>query len=362
MKFTKFIWLTVATLVLVSCNNANPASSSQTADTSKQYTWTVVTTWQKDFPLLGTSVTELARRIDVMSRGQLKLKVYGSGELVPAFEVFSAVSQGTAQAGHGAAYYWRGIIPSAEFFTAVPFGMTAVERAGWLYHGGGNELWRKVYDKHNVVPFSAGNTGTQWGGWYRKEINTLQDLDGLTIRMPGLGGEVISQLGAQQVLLPGAELYTALDTGVIDAAEWVGPANDLSYGFHQIAPYYYYPGWHEPGPTLEFIVNKEAWEELPEHLQEIVATVTQAMTLDMMAEYTARNQEALVELEKKPNVHIKPFPKPILDALKAESEALVQKTVASDAQTAEVYKSWKKFADQSKSYRAKAENYIEKTR
>jgi TRAP-type mannitol/chloroaromatic compound transport system substrate-binding protein len=195
-----------------------------------------------------------------MSDGRLQIRVYGAGEIVPAFEVFRRRFQRRRPgAGHGASYYWKGKIPSSVFFTAVPFGMTAQEMNGWLHYGGGMEIWREVYAPAGIIPFAGGSTGVQMAGWFNREIRSVDDLRGLRMRIPGLAGEVFSAAGGEAVRIPGGEVYTALQTGVIDAVEWVGPYNDLALGLHEIAEYYYYPGWHEPGSMLEFIVNEEAF-------------------------------------------------------------------------------------------------------
>ncbi|MDX1498093.1 MAG: TRAP transporter substrate-binding protein DctP, partial [Salinisphaeraceae bacterium] len=265
---------------------------------------------------------------------------------VPALEVFDAVSRGSAEMGHGAAYYWKGKSPAAPFFTSVPFGLTAQEMNGWLYHGGGLELWRELYDGFNLVPFEAGNTGTQMGGWFNKEINTLDDLKGLKMRIPGLGGDVMQRLGVTTVNIPGGELFTSLQSGAIDATEWVGPYNDLAFGLYKAAKYYYYPGWQEPGPTLECIVNKDAWKKLPEDLQAIVATACQATGSQMLAEYAARNQAALDTLVQKHGVKLRPFPDEVLAALKETSQQVLEDLVAEDAFSRKVYESFSQYRDQ----------------
>ena len=210
---------------------AAPAAAPQT------FAWRMVTTWPKNFPGLGQAPERLAERVRQMSGGRLTIKVYGAGELVPALEVFDAVSQGTVQLGNGAAYYWKGKVPMAQFFATVPFGLTAQEMNGWLYFGGGMELWRRLYARFNLVPLAAGNTGTQMGGWFNREINSLADVKGLKIRMPGLGGEALGKAGATAVNMPGGEIFTSMQTGVVDAAEWVGPYNDLAFGLHQASRY-----------------------------------------------------------------------------------------------------------------------------
>ena len=207
----------------------------------KTYQWKMVTAWPKNFPALGTGANFLAETIASMSGGRINITVYGGGELVPALEVFDAVSNGTAQMGHAGSYYWKGKTPEAQFFGAVPFGMNAQEMNAWLYHGGGLDLWTELYEQFNLIPFPVGQTGVQMGGWFNKEIKTKDDLKGLVMRIPGLGGDVLKRAGGSPKLLPGAEVFTSLKTGNIDATEWVGPYNDLALGLYQAAKYYYYP-------------------------------------------------------------------------------------------------------------------------
>lgn len=309
------------------------------------FEWKLVTTWPKNFPGLGTAPEKFARIVNTMSNGRLVVEVFGAGELVPAMGVFDAVSGGSVQAGHGAAYYWKGKLPSSIFFTAVPFGMTAQEMNGWLYHGGGLELWREAYAPFNLLPMAAGNTGVQMAGWYNKEINSIADLKGLKMRLPGSAGEVLSRVGGAAVTLPGGELYTSMQTGVIDATEWVAPYNDLSFGFHEVAKYYYYPGWHEPGSTLELIVNKDAFEALPADLQAIVETAARYANADMLDEYTARNNAALKDLVNNHGVQLRKLPDDVIRALHKVSNDYLAEFATSDAMTQKVYQSWKTFLD-----------------
>jgi TRAP-type mannitol/chloroaromatic compound transport system substrate-binding protein len=323
-------------LLLAGCGDGGTASSGAAAeggaavDPAKVFRWKLITTWPKNLPGLGMAPERLAERLRAMSNGRLDITVYGAGELVGAFEVFDAVSQGTAQMGHGAAYYWRGKIPVAAMFTTVPFGMTAQEMNAWLQYGGGLALWRELYAPFDLLPMAAGNTGVQMAGWFNKEINSVADIAGLKMRIPGLGGEVMQRAGATQVTVPASEIFTALQTGAIDAAEWVGPYNDLSLGLHKAARYYYYPGWHEPGPLIECIVNKEAWDSLPEDLQEIVSTTCQAINLDTQAEYNYGNAQALHELMKIPGVELREFPKDVLDLLRKHSYEVIDELSARD--------------------------------
>lgn len=315
-----------------------------------QYEWKIITTWPKGLPGLGSAAENLARYIEEMSGGRMTVHVYGAGEIVPAFEVFDAVSQGVADAGHGAAYYWKGKIPSSVFFTAVPFGMTAQEMNGWFHYGGGLEVWREAYASANVVPFVGGSTGVQMGGWFRNEIKSLDDIRGLKMRIPGLAGEVFARVGGTSVRIPGGEIYTSLQTGVIDAVEWVGPYNDLALGLHQVAKYYYYPGWHEPGAMLEFIVNKDSLEALPADLQAIVTYAARAANQDMLDEFTARNNRALRELVEEHGVQVRRFPDDVLEALYAASRDAMEQLVADDPMAARVYASYKAFYDDVRAY------------
>ena len=307
----------------------------------------MLTTWPKNFPGLGTGANELAKRIEKMSGGQLDIKVYGAGEIVPALGVFDADQRGTAQMGHGASYYWQGKHPAAAFFAAVPFGLNAQEMNGWLHHGGGQKLWDQIYADFGLKAFAAGNTGVQMGGWFNKEIKSVRDFKGLKMRMPGLGGKVLSQLGATVVTLPGGEIFQAMKMGTIDASEWVGPYNDLAFGFYKAAKFYYWPGWHEPGTTLECMVNKKAFGSLPRDLQEIVKVACQSVNDDMLAEFTARNNSSLVTLVSKHKVKVKAFPGIVLKKLGAISEGVLSDVSKKDSSAKKVYRSFRDFRKRS---------------
>lgn len=307
------------------------------------YQWKLVTTWPKNFPGLGAAPENFAKMVNEMSNGRLQIRVYGANELVPAMGVFDAVAGGAAEMGHGAAYYWKGKIPAAQFFTAVPFGMNAQEMNGWLHYGGGLALWQKLYAKYNLVPFAGGSTGVQMAGWFKSEIKSVADLQGLKMRIPGLAGEVFQRVGGVPVTLPGGEIFTALQTGSIDATEWVGPYNDLTFGLYKVAKFYYYPGWHEPGAMLEFIMNKDAWNSLPADLQAIVTQAARATNQDMMDEYTARNNAALKELVEKHGVQLRKLPDDVLAALRTASDQVIQEVIAGDADSREIFQSFDAF-------------------
>ena len=322
------------------------AVSGQAMAEKSEFKWKMVTTWPKNFPVLGTNANYLAKTIEQMSGGRIRFKVYGANELVPAFEAFDAVSRGTAQMGHGAAYYWKGKSEATQFFAAIPFGMTAQEINSWLYYGGGMKLWEELYDRFNLIPTAIGNSGVQMAGWFRKDINSVEDLKGLKMRIPGLGGEVLKRAGGTPVNLPGGEIFTSLQSGAIDATEWVGPYNDLAFGLYKAAKKYYYPGWHEPGSTLETFINKEAFATLPVDLQAIVKHACKDANMDMISEFTAKNNMALNILTEKHKVQLKPLPDDVLKKLHKLSNEVVQEIVDRDLFAQKVYASYSGFQKQ----------------
>ena len=344
----KLLVTTFLSVTLISCTNEQVSieEGSCFSNGTSTYQWTMVTTWPKNFPGLGLAPENFSKYIEEMTCGRMKIKVYGAGEFVPAMGVFDAVSQGNVQLGHGASYYWTGKVKSSQFFTAVPFGLTAQEMNGWLHYGGGLELWQEAYEPFNLIPLAGGNTGVQMAGWFKKEINSLEDLKGLKMRIPGLAGEIFTRAGAETVTLPGNEIFLSLQQGVVDAAEWVGPYNDLTFGFHQVADYYYYPGWHEPGSTLEIIINKDAYDSLPEDLKAIIKYAARASNQEMLDEYTARNNKALNELIEKHNIELKKIPDTVLVELRRITDEVMEDFIADDVMAQKVYKSYKEFKDQ----------------
>ena len=339
----------LATGAIAACaqseQQAAPAIQSQ-----QHFKWKMVTTWPKNFPGLGTGANTLAKYIEAMSGGRLQVKVYGAGELVPASGVFDAVSGGTAEMGHGVSYYWKGKHEATQFFAAVPFGLNANEINGWLRYGGGQELWDELYAQFGLKAFPVGNTGVQMGGWFNKEINEVGDFSGLVMRMPGLGGEVLRRLKATVKSLPGGEIFQALKTGAIDATEWVGPYNDLAFGLHQAAKYYYWPGWHEPGTALEGMVNAKALAALPSDLQAIVAYACQAANEDMLNEFTARNNGALQTLVKQHGVQLRRFSDELLTEVGKTAADVVAEIAGKDPFSNKVYTSFDAFRSASVSY------------
>ena len=304
--------------------------------------WKLVTTWPKNLPGLGSAGENFARYVGEMSNGRLQVTVFGAGEIVPAFEVFDAVSQGVAQVGHGASYYWKGKIPASVFFTAVPFGMTAQEMNGWLHYGGGLELWQELYEPYGVVPFAGGSTGVQMAGWFNRELMSAEDLRGLKMRIPGLAGEVFDAAGGTAVRISGGEVYTSMQTGVIDAVEWVGPYNDRTLGLNEVAKFYYFPGWHEPGAMLEFTVNANALAELPEDLKAIVKYAARAANQDMLDEFTARNNESLRSLVAG-GTQLRRLPDDVLALLYEKSEIALEQLIEGDQMAAKIADSYRAF-------------------
>ena len=342
-----------ALLFAISCSDSS--NTEQKIDKQKNYNWSLVTTWPKNYPGLGMAPERLAKLVKEMSDGRMNITVYGAGEIVPAMGVFDAVSSGSVQMGHSGAYYWKGKIPAAQFFAGVPFGLNAKEMNAWVNRGGGLEIWRELYEPFNIYPIPCGNTGTQMFGWFNKEINSLDDLKGLKMRIPGVGGEVFKRAGGNPVNIPGGELYTAMQTGTIDAVEWVGPYNDLAFGFQQVAKYYYYPGWHEPGSMLELLVNDDAWNSLPPDLQAIIETAAKAVNQDLLDEYTASNNKALKELIETHGVELRKLPEEVIMEFKKISDEIIAESL-NDETIRKVHTSFQDFLDEVSDYHSIAED------
>lgn len=321
---------------------SRPSFAAPAISTGKKQ-WKMVMTWQKVLPGLGTGAVRLANRISRLSNGQLTIKVYGGGELVPPQEVFDAVSQGTVEMGHSGSYYWLNKHKAAAFFCAVPGGLTMQEQKGWLYFGGGQQLWDKLYAPFNLKSFPAGSTGNQMGGWFKKELHGLDDIKGLKMRIPGIGGEVFSRLGGSAQTIPPQELFTAMQSGVIDALEWNGPWNDLALGFHRVSQVYYGPGFQEPNANMELMINKTAYNSLSKELQLIIKCACAAENEIMAAEYYSNNIKALNILKKKYKVDVRNYPKEIMDAFLRVSDDVLAEIGEIDAISKEIYSSFKQY-------------------
>ncbi len=322
---------------------AKEQSDAPAVHARKKLEWKMVTTWPPHFPILGEGADLLAKWIDEMSGGRLKITVYGGGELIPPLEGFDAANQGAVEMCHGAAYYWAGKAPATQFFAAVPFGMNGQQLNAWIYSGGGLALWQELYAPFNLVAMPVGNTGVQMGGWFNREMNSISDFQGLKMRIPGLGGKVIARAGGSAVLSAGGEIYTNLERGVIDATEWIGPYHDFLMGFFRAAKYYYYPGWHEPGTSLELIVNKLAFEQLPSELQQIVQAAAARSNAWMLSEFEAKNSIYLQKLTNEHNVELRRFSDEVLKTLRRYSQEVEEEVAEADPMSKKVYASFDAF-------------------
>ncbi|CAA6816033.1 MAG: TRAP transporter solute receptor, unknown substrate 6 [uncultured Thiotrichaceae bacterium] len=316
----------------------------------------MVSTWPKDFPGLGTGAQRFAERLTAMTAGRMSVKYFAAGERVKAFDSFDEVASGNAQIYHGAEYYWKGKHPGFAYFTSVPFGLTYTEMNAWIRFGGGQELWDKLGAEFGVKGLMCGNTGVQMGGWFRKEIDSADAFKGLKMRMPGLGGDVLAKMGASPVSLPGGQIYENLVSGAIDATEWVGPWNDQIMKFFEAAKYYYYPGMHEPGAMLAIGMNKKWWDALSDADKLIVEAAASMENDVMMAEYNAKNGEALAKLVNDNGVELREFNDDVYDAFGEASEEVFADVVKHSPLAKEIHESfaearkniggWAKISDQ----------------
>ena len=286
----------------------------------------MVSTWPRDFPGLGTGAQRFAKRLSDMSDGRIQVNYYAGGERVKPFDSFDEVASGNAQMYHAAEYYWKGKHPGFAYFTSVPFGLTYTEMNAWIRFGGGQELWDELAAEFGLKGLMCGNTGVQMGGWFRKEINSVDDLKGLKMRIPGLGGDVMAKLGASPVSLPGSQIYENLVSGAIDATEWVGPWNDSFMKFYEAAKYYYYPGMHEPGAMLAIGMNKDWWDGLSKSDQLLVNAAASMENDVMMAEYNYKNGEALSKLINEQGVKLRQFNDEVYDAFGEAAEEVFAET------------------------------------
>ena len=299
----------------------------------------LATSWPAHFPIMGTGVEKFAQRIKEISGNSLEIKIYAKNVLVPALAVFDACSSGEIDAFHSGPYYWKGKNSAFSLYSGIPFGFTAEEVNSWMLFGGGLKLWREQYAKYNLYPLLGGNTNIQMGGWFRKPINSLADMQGLKMRIPGLGGEVFAKMGVNPILLPAGEIYTSLERGVIDATEWVGPALDIKMGFYKVAPYYY-SGWHEPGSVLELTFNQHSWSKLASEHKAMIEVASSEMNASMTYEFHAKNIIALQKL-KSLNVKLSQFPDDVTEAGKKALNEVIAELSSKNSDFAKVYDSIK---------------------
>lgn len=316
---------------------AGTATLAAPAISQSRQQWRMVTCWPRNFPGIGVSAENLAKRITEMSGGKLTVKVFAAGEMVPALQSLDAVIDGTAEMSHGAAYYWMNKSPALAFFTGVPYGMTAPELSAWVNVMGGQALWDEVYDQFGVMGLLAGNTGVQAGGWFRKELKSAADVKGLRMRAPGIGGQVWQKMGVSVMNLPAGEVFQALQTKTLDAAEFVGPYNDLALGLYQITRNYYMPSFTEPALAPELVVNKDKFMALPKDLQAIVRAACEAEYNACFASYTANDPRALDTLVGKHGVKVLKFPDDIFEqGAKHARELILEMRESKDALTKKV--------------------------
>jgi len=315
-----------------------------------KFTLKMAETWGPNFPIFGDTTKRFAETVEKMSNGRLTVRIDSANKHKAPLGVFDMVKAGQYDLGHSASYYWKGKVPETLFFTSMPFGMNAMEQYAWFYHGGGMELMQEVYEPHNMLSFPGGNTGVQMGGWFRKEIKSLDDLKGLKMRIPGFAGEVFAEVGVNPTNIAPGELYTALERNTIDAVEWVGPALDLRLGFQQIADYYY-TGWHEPATELQFLVNKRVWDRLPADLQEIMRVAMRTASYDMLVHSQHANAEAWANIkEQYPNVQIKQFPDDIFQTMYDANKKLLKEAAERNDLSARIVESQENYLRQSRAY------------
>jgi TRAP-type mannitol/chloroaromatic compound transport system substrate-binding protein len=315
-----------------------------------QEQWNMVMPWPRNTPGVGTGAQRFADDVTAMSEGRLEIRLFAAGELVPPFETLDAVQQGAADIAHGTPYYWVGKSQALNYFTTIPFGLTATELAAWIEFGEGKELWQEVYAPFGIKPFYAGSSGVQAAGWFKRPIESVADLKGLKFRIAGLGGEIMRRLGANVVLLPPGEIMPALTSGAIDAAEWIGPWNDRAFGLYKVAKYYYVPAFHEPGPGLEIIVNRSKYEALPKDLQKIIEVAAAAAAHRTLADFTFHNIVTFDPLLAEEGIELRTFPDDVVQALGRTTKEVLDEMAASDPLTGKVHRSFGDFLAQANRY------------
>lgn len=316
---------------------------STNAFAEKKVRWKLAMTWPSHLTPLASPAIKVGELVEQMSGGNFTIKAEGKEKHKAALGILDMVKGGQYQMGHSGSYYWKGKDINTIWFTTVPFGMTTDEQYAWFYYGDGMKYMQKVYDRFGILNFPGGNTGVQMGGWFKKQINSLEDLNGLKMRIPGLAGEVFAKLGVNVTNIPAGELYTSLDRGTIDALEWVGPGMDISMGFHKIAPYYY-TGWHEPASEMQFMVNKKAFEKLPKEYQTMLITAMKAVSADMRFENFAASAEAWEDMTKEyPNIKVETFPKDVLKAMKKATDEVFEQYASQDPLFKEIYENQQEF-------------------
>jgi TRAP-type mannitol/chloroaromatic compound transport system substrate-binding protein len=339
---------------LAACSGPAGESGGPAVQTRPNVMWRMASSFPRTLDALYGAAERLSERLAVLTENRFQVRPYPAGELVPGLQVMDAAQQGTVQVGHSPAYYYTGKNPALAFDTGVPFGLTARQQDAWLYQGGGLELMQEVFADFGIVTVPAGNTGAQMGGWFKREVNTAADLRGLRMRIPALGGDVMNRLGVTVQVLAGGDIYPALERGAIDATEWVGPYDDEKLGFHEAAKNYYYPGWWEPGPSMSFMINRAAWDQLPSEYQEAFRAAALYAGTHTLTIYDAQNPQALARLIEK-GVTLRRFSPEIMRVARAAANEILEENAARDATYRRIYEQWKAFRDASHNWFATAE-------
>ena len=325
------------------------------AQAAPEVKWRLASSFPKSLDTLFGAADVISKRVAASTNNKFQIQVFAAGEIVPAFGVVDAVQNATIQCAHTAPYYFFGKDPTFAFGCAIPFGMNDRQQNAWMMHGGGRQLYNDFLKEYNIVSFGAGNTGSQMGGWFRKEIKTVADLKGLKFRIGGTGGLVVAKLGAVPQQIPGGEIYPALEKGTIDAAEWVGPYDDEKLGFYKVAKFYYYPGWWEGGPELDLFVNNKAFSELPKDYQSVLESACAEANIDMMAKYDALNPPALKRLLSQ-GVKLAPFSNDIMAACYKATQEVYDEIATKNEKFRKIYEPWKKFRTDEVEWFSIAEN------
>lgn len=338
-KFLTGAGVGLAASALAACGKKEQTTNDTELPTVR---WRLASSFPKSLDTIFGAAEVLATRIEKVTNGKFQIRVHAGGEIVPGLQVLDAVQQGTVECGHSASYYYVGKNMAFAFDCAVPFGLTARQQNAWMYHGGGLELTRELFKQYNILNFPGGNTGVQMGGWFRREIKQLSDLNGLKMRIPGIGGQIMAKLGAVPQTLAGGDIYPALERGAIDAAEWVGPYDDEKLGFAKIAKHYYYPGWWEGGPQLSFYVNIEKWNALPESYRQAFEGACMEANVNMLAAYDTKNPQAMRRLVTE-GVQLHAYPQDVLEAAVQAAFALYEEEAAKNPSFRKLYEPWKAF-------------------
>jgi len=312
------------------------------AQTLPTLNWRLASSFPKSLDTIFGAAETFSKRVSALTGGKFNIRIFAGGEIVPALQVMDAVQAGTVEMGHTASYYYFGKDPTFAFDCAVPFGLNSRQQTAWFDQGGGKQLLREFFKDYGIMNFLGGNTGTQMGGWFRKEIKSVKDLQGLKMRIGGFAGRVMQELGLVPQQIAGGDIYPALEKGTIDAAEWIGPYDDEKLGFNKVAPYYYSPGWWEAGPQLSFYVGIKEWEKLPKEYQAAIEVATYEAHVVMQAEYDARNPAALARLLKN-GVKLRGFSKDIMDACYKAANKVLEEEAAKNAKFKKIYEPWKRF-------------------